>query len=296
MTHQRRSFLAIIGLATLGTFFKNVPNALSKAIQSCLPTTRDVMGPFYKPMSPSRMVIASMEEAGQRLLISGTVYGADCLTPLSNALVEVWQANAAGVYDNSAKYNLRGQVLTAADGAYTFETVFPGSYDNRPSHIHYRVSANGYTTLVTQLYYEGDKLIPKDPFASIPSAAERIKPLDKTTNTWKTNFDINLASVMSTDELEEKQGYFALAGENPFSDSTKLSFANYQMADINISIANQQGIVVRTLLKEKQATPNRQTISWNGADQQGNPLPAGIYMATLQQNQITIGNIKLVKK
>ena len=46
---------------------------------------------------------------------------------------------------------LRASLTTDAGGRYRFQTIVPGEYPGRPRHIHYRVSAKGYATLVTQL-------------------------------------------------------------------------------------------------------------------------------------------------
>lgn len=296
MIQKRRTFLAFVSIASIGVFFRNIPAAVSKAVLSCLPTTPDVLGPFYKSKSPSRIVIAALSEPGTRLKVVGMVYASDCTTPLQNALVEVWQASAKGIYDNTSAYNLRGQVLSAVDGGYEFETVYPGSYDNRPSHIHFRISAMGYSTLVTQLYFEGDPLIATDPFASKPSAEQRILPVNKLAITWKVNFDINLASITGTEEQTEANGYLTIAGANPFSETTQIAFSNYQTADILLCIYDQQGRKVRTLFQELQYNPNRQTLNWDGRDDNSNSLPDGIYIATFYQNEVITGRVKIVKK
>lgn len=296
MIQKRRTFLAFISVASIGIFFRNIPAAVSKAVLSCIPTTPDVLGPFYKSKSPLRILIAALSEPGTRLKVEGKIYASDCATPLGEALIEVWHASAKGIYDNSSAFNLRGQVLSAADGSYEFETVYPGSYDRRPSHIHFRISAMGYSTLVTQLYFEGDPLIAIDPFASKPSAEQRIVAVNKLATIWKANFDINLASVTGIEEQTETNGYLAIAGENPFAETTQIAFSNYQKADILVCIYDPQGKKIRTLFQEIQHSPNRQTLTWDAKDDNGNSLPAGIYVATLYQNQAITGRVKIVKK
>ena len=248
MSASRRRFLALSGAVGIFSFFRNTPTAISKAF-ACMPTTADVLGPFYKSGSPKRMLIAEVGEVGQRLVVKGKVFAADCSLPLPQATVEVWQANAIGLYDNTSAYKLRGQVLTKDDGSYEFETIFPGSYDYRPSHIHYRISAVGFSTLVSQLYFQDDPLIETDPFASVPSAANRIVPLDKSMTVWKAQFDINLATVNAIEDPQATQGYLALAAANPFENETQLAFSNYEMGDVAIVIYDVQGRNVRTLLE-----------------------------------------------
>jgi catechol 1,2-dioxygenase len=128
--------------------------------QPCRLTPADMEGPYYLPGAPLTNDIAPEGLEGQPLIISGTVYGPDCVTPLAGAIVEVWQADAAGDYDFSEQFILRGSVAADANGFYQFETVLPGRYGTggsfRPAHVHYRVSHPAAQTLVTQLYFEGD--------------------------------------------------------------------------------------------------------------------------------------------
>src|SRR5687767_9788496 len=62
--------------------------------------------PFYAPAPqpssypdlPAKLTLPRPDEPGERLIVSGAVYAEDCVTPLAGALLEVWQANAAGEY------------------------------------------------------------------------------------------------------------------------------------------------------------------------------------------------------
>ena len=163
----------------------------------CEETTQDIKGPFYRENPPSRIAIAA-GEAGTVLTIRGVVYGEDCETPLSNTGVDVWQAGDNGEYDNSsAAYRLRGQMTTNAQGEYEFKTILPGRYLNgstyRPRHIHYQVShpisEDQTTTLITQLYFEGDEFLASDPWAE----ESRTIPLEDVNGELNGTFDIVLA-------------------------------------------------------------------------------------------------------
>lgn len=180
----RRRFL-VGGAALIGAAF--IPDVLAAA-KNCRPTDQDIIGPFYRFGAPFETKIAGPDEGGDRLIISGQVYSADCRTPVPNALVEVWQANTAGLYDTNKPGNfternafrLRGMMLTDQQGRYEFETVMPGRYPippglpglekyaglTRPAHIHFRVSESLHIPLTTQLYFKGDPFIADDPFAS----------------------------------------------------------------------------------------------------------------------------------
>ena len=90
--------MVLQGLASLlGCAF--APSTLSAAVQSCALTTSDIIGPFYRFGAPFQTKLAGPNEPGERLIISGKVYGSDCRSYLPNTLVEVWQANNAGQYD-----------------------------------------------------------------------------------------------------------------------------------------------------------------------------------------------------
>jgi hypothetical protein len=60
--------------------------------------------------------------------------------PAANALLDFWQANPNGAYDNTG-YTLRGHQYTDANGYYTLTTIVPGIYPGRTEHIHVKVQA-----------------------------------------------------------------------------------------------------------------------------------------------------------
>lgn len=100
------------------------------------------MGPFYRPGAPLRSKI------GAGYLLTGTVKSAVDCTPIAAPLIEFWQAGVNGRYDDAH----RAAVITGKAGYYQLETDFPAEYYSRPPHIHIRVSAAGFQTLVTQHY------------------------------------------------------------------------------------------------------------------------------------------------
>lgn len=124
--------------------------------------------------------------AGQLTLVEGTVMDADG-KPLADALVDVWQANAAGRYHHERDPNptprddnFQGwaQVLTDADGKYSFLTVKPGAYPaaanwTRPPHIHFKVAKRGFHELTTQMFFAGEPLNDVDQLFLALSADER---------------------------------------------------------------------------------------------------------------------------
>ena len=141
--------------------------------------------------------VAGGEAQGQRILVHGRVTD-EAGRPERHALVEVWQANAAGRYRHAHDHHDApidpyfigaGQVVTDAEGYYQFLTIEPGAYPWgnhhnawRPRHIHFSLFGPSWASrLVTQMYFEGDPLLPLDPiYLSVPETARSrlVAPLD----------------------------------------------------------------------------------------------------------------------
>lgn len=138
----------------------------------------------------TRNAVKEAAPHGQRIIVTGCVLD-DTGRPVPNALVEIWQANAAGRYLHhndqhdaplDPNFHGGGRVLTDRDGMYTFTTIRPGAYPWgnhfnawRPAHIHFSIiGVNFQQRLVTQMYFPGDPLIPLDPICnSIPDEKAR---------------------------------------------------------------------------------------------------------------------------
>jgi len=133
----------------------------------CAETEDNIEGPFYKAGAPDKTSLYEAGMPGTRLTISGQVFGLDGCEALAGAVLDVWQADDAAVYDG-AGYKLRGKLHPDADGKYVLETIIPGHYLNgaqyRPAHVHVKASAPGHVLLTTQLYFEGDPYNDIDPF------------------------------------------------------------------------------------------------------------------------------------
>jgi catechol 1,2-dioxygenase len=141
------------------------------------PTEDNILGPYHRRGAPYRAKITPPLEPGEPLVVHGHVWGQDTRKPLAGAVLEVWQANAAGRYDNDdpsappkpGVFVNRARLVCDENGYYEFETIKPGRYKVgpelwRPAHIHYMIAAPGYKTLVTQLYFKGDPYNESDDF------------------------------------------------------------------------------------------------------------------------------------
>lgn len=125
--------------------------ASAPSIGCSTPLVEQAEGPFYTPGAPERTDITDEYTVGIPLLLTGRVLTADC-TPVVGTVIDFWQADGAGVYDNEG-YALRGSQVTAADGGYTLETVIPGRYPGRTEHIHVKVTGPDGVVHTTQLYF-----------------------------------------------------------------------------------------------------------------------------------------------
>jgi protocatechuate 3,4-dioxygenase beta subunit len=117
-------------------------------------TPAQTAGPFFKPRSPRRTSLIEPGMAGTRIIVTGSVLSTDC-RPIAGALIDVWQADDRGEYDN-AGFRLRGHQFADEQGRYRLETIVPGAYSGRTRHIHVRVQAPNQAVLTTQLYFPGE--------------------------------------------------------------------------------------------------------------------------------------------
>ncbi|MFJ2777226.1 MULTISPECIES: carbohydrate-binding protein [unclassified Kitasatospora] len=118
------------------------------------PTIEQTEGPYFKPNSPLRTSLITNSTPGTRLTVSGYVFGRACL-PIAGVLLDFWQADVNGAYDNVG-FTFRGHQFTDAQGAFSLTTIVPGLYPGRTRHIHVKLQAPGRPVLTTQLYFPGE--------------------------------------------------------------------------------------------------------------------------------------------
>jgi protocatechuate 3,4-dioxygenase beta subunit len=117
-------------------------------------TLAQTEGPYFKPSSPERIELFEEGMAGQPIELVGLVLTRDC-KPIAGALLDFWQADARGEYDNSG-FRLRGHQFTDTEGRYRLRSVVPGLYPGRTRHIHVKLQPRGGQVLTTQLYFPGE--------------------------------------------------------------------------------------------------------------------------------------------
>ncbi len=229
MNRSRRAFLAASGLSAIAAGSSLILPDYARATEpsgkeddhvkqllASLPkspaggwqaTDEDIEGPYYRQGALFRAKVTPPMEPGRLLVVSGRVWGLDTRKPLSMAVLDVWQANDKGRYDNddpakpprSDFFANRARMVTDEAGRYEFETIHPGRYKNgatyRPEHIHFLVTHPGYTSLITQLYFDGDPYNKTDPFIK-PSLTMKVsKAVAHGANYDTVTFDIVLAKI-----------------------------------------------------------------------------------------------------
>jgi protocatechuate 3,4-dioxygenase beta subunit len=159
---SRREFLTTsIGMPVLvlaGQGPVRAQGASLQATPACVdpadPTPRQTEGPYFRPASPRRTSLVEAGMPGTRLVLEGRVLSTGC-QPIAGALLDFWQADDRGEYDNRG-YRLRGHQFADDQGRYRLETIVPGLYPGRTRHIHVKVQAPGQRVLTTQLYFPGE--------------------------------------------------------------------------------------------------------------------------------------------
>lgn len=118
---------------------------------------------------PWRITIAPASEPGERLVVSGTVYGPDGRTPAAGVTLDLHHTDARGYYSADGKKEseprLRGRLRTSSKGEYEFQTIKPASYPGggNPAHIHVKASAGGFPEQwPDEFRFEGDPFIRRE--------------------------------------------------------------------------------------------------------------------------------------
>ncbi|RUA34024.1 MAG: 6-chlorohydroxyquinol-1,2-dioxygenase [Bacteroidetes bacterium] len=150
-------------------------------------TETTVTGPFHAPAMEMQMgdnIARGKEvETGEPALFRGKILDPDG-KPIKNAKIDVWQSNDDGFYDiqdsSQPEMNLRGIFTTDETGEFWFKSIKPspypvptdgpvgevlrasGRHPMRPAHIHFWIEAEGYQTLITHIFVEGDEYLDSD--------------------------------------------------------------------------------------------------------------------------------------
>ncbi|MCB0482019.1 MAG: T9SS type A sorting domain-containing protein [Flavobacteriales bacterium] len=311
--NSRRQFLKNTSLAALGAGFLPIVGGQLMAAEAqtdaCDPTTLDYYGegPFYTSNPPEIVngMLADAGATGSRIIISGRVTNLDCTKVIPDAIIDMWHADDSGAYDNVG-YKFRGKTKTNSQGFYMFETIQPGKYLNgaqyRPSHIHFKITAPGKSTITTQLYFQGDTSIPIDAAASITSgtydATHRIIALTagtggKLEGTW----DIAVAGEgvdpegPGTSISHIEKGMIYKTFPNPFTDRLTVNYGVFKPARISLMVYDMQGNTVAQLAENEMAAAKYEAV-WEPLSD----LPKGHYFLALKVNDMQVHYLKVQKQ
>jgi protocatechuate 3,4-dioxygenase beta subunit len=218
--HAALAFLTEVGRADEFILLSDVTrtsvliDALSHGGDDGGATASDVEGPMYTVEPPFRKKIYEEYEGmgdDDPLFVRGTVTST-VGGPLPEAVVDVWQTGPAGGYDvwdeRQPNGNFRGRIRAEEDGSYAFQTMLPkpytvptkgpvgryleaaGQHPWRPAHIHFKVTAPGHRTLVTQVFFPGDPYLDDDTIGAVKAAL--VRPVKREGDHLTCDFDIAL--------------------------------------------------------------------------------------------------------
>jgi protocatechuate 3,4-dioxygenase beta subunit len=157
---RRASLLRLGGLAAaaLGAgSWKLTAGAGDAEAVTCVLTPEQTQGPYYLSGEKLRRNITE-GRPGTPLWLRTTVVDARTCRPIKGAVVDVWHADAAGIYSGFGdgagnRTFMRGLQRTNARGLALFRTVYPGWYPGRTVHVHVKVHVGGSVIHTGQLYF-----------------------------------------------------------------------------------------------------------------------------------------------
>jgi protocatechuate 3,4-dioxygenase beta subunit len=158
---------ALVGLSGIVLAALGADPALAQSGRSCVLTPDAGEGPFYLDPKLIRSDITSGMPGAPLQLALQVVRAGDCAI-LPNARVDIWHADAIGLYSGYAKQGgvggispqsavgatyLRGTQVTDAQGSVQFRTIFPSWYGGRTPHVHFKVFLGGREVVASQIFF-----------------------------------------------------------------------------------------------------------------------------------------------
>ena len=177
-----------------------------------IPTAEATIGPFFPPRyvdagANDLTVFDGRKARGEPIEIQGRVTQEDG-TPLENLIVEIWQADARGIFRHPADPRRSeadpdflgwGRAATDAQGNYRFRTICPGAPEGRAPHINLMVMFSGLMRILkTTLYFEDERSNDSDPvLSSVPRGRKELL-IAKKQDPGGYRFDIRLRGENET--------------------------------------------------------------------------------------------------
>ncbi len=159
------AFLTPAARAAVGSPFGNA-SLLMPGAGVCSITPEVTEGPFYFDPELERQDITEGRE-GVPLTVRLQAVDSQC-RPLAKARVDIWHCDARGIYsgypgqgdsrdiDTSGEKFLRGIQHTDEQGIASFQTIYPGWYRGRTTHIHFKVFPDANSEMTGQLFFPDD--------------------------------------------------------------------------------------------------------------------------------------------
>lgn len=293
--------LGALGLASVLPFQK--ASALGDAVNkfsgksgdsACWLTPQKTEGPYY--FDP-HLIRADITEgrAGAPFQMTITVINMDC-TPIPNVMVDVWHADKDGNYSG---YNgfvgqtfMRGTLFTNAQGVVVFNTVYPGWYTGRATHIHFKVRLSATTFVTSQFCFldsvnngvyatplysgRGPNPMTNAQDGIFGSAAPQYLVMDVASNGsggYNGTYSIGINSPTGVTEPNEIINGYLLEQNypNPFNPSTKIIYHIGKSDNVKLAVYDMLGKEVSVLVNKFQQA-GRYEINFNAAN-----LTSGFY-------------------
>ena len=172
--------LGLAGLKLSDADAAGGPAAVASGAVSCVLTPEMTEGPYYIDGEKLRRNITE-GRPGAPLTLRLAVVNASTCKPIKGAIVDIWHADAAGVYSGfgagaANRTFMRGLQRTDANGVATFQTVYPGWYPGRTVHIHVKVHVAGNVVHTGQLFFNDaatDAVYKRTPYSRRPNRTTR---------------------------------------------------------------------------------------------------------------------------
>lgn len=293
---NKRDFLRLGGIAGLAALVPSKPVKAAPPAGECVLIPSETEGPFPLDLTENLTFFRQdlrEDRQGVPLRVRLRVMGLGNCLPMENVRVNIWHCDKDGLYSGysnnmnqgqAGKTYLRGYQITDADGEVEFLTIFPGWYNGRICHIHFRVYVSSSYAAVSQLTFE--KQTKNELYAQHSSIYTKgADPLDYTQdNIFSDGYQQQLATLTYNAETEEYETFLELSVQgngttdvghiekenakrflleqnypNPYANKTVIPFTLKESAHVVLDLWDLAGRKVATLVDETRA-PGRHTL------------------------------------
>lgn len=192
----------------------------------CVLTPEVTEGPYYFDPSLERADITEGTETGVATTVRLQVVDGSC-KPIEGARVDIWHCNAEGLYsgyanqtggvDTTGKTFLRGTQFAGATGIVEFQTIYPGWYAGRTTHIHFKVFLDDKTVLTGQLFFPD--ALSQFIYQNVPPYTDHGHDRDVLNANDNIASQATRASFAYVKELEERYLVAMIVGVDPTAES-----------------------------------------------------------------------------